>query len=380
MSNNFYCAAPWRGLHINFRGDVKTCCAGDPNMLGDLNHQTIQQILQSPRMIEIRNTIKGGQLHPTYCSNCIKAERYGRSERNWHNDVNPDFDVAQATELEHQPSIIDVRWNITCNLACNYCGPYCSSKWASLMKFEYKNGARPYYEQVCEYIEQHQAAVKEVALVGGEPLLLPENERLLDVIPESAIVTVITNMNVDFASNRIVKKLEKRSRVSWSMSFDNVGQQFEYVRYHGSWDNTVHNVQQVRQYMDTLGHWGGIHAVYNLYNCTRLCELRTWADQHRLKINWQTLYQPLYLDPALHNLGVRDAAVAEIDKYRAQFTLTSNEVSFFDAVQQRMQQDPGIDHVHDSFWNHIGDTENKYHTTNDPRRFVDLWPELKDII
>ena len=42
--NDFYCAAPWQGLHINPRGDVKTCCASDPNMLGNLNTQSIEKI------------------------------------------------------------------------------------------------------------------------------------------------------------------------------------------------------------------------------------------------------------------------------------------------------------------------------------------------
>ena len=48
--NNFYCAAPWRGLHINVRGDVKTCCAGNPNMLGNLNNQRIEEILDGPKL------------------------------------------------------------------------------------------------------------------------------------------------------------------------------------------------------------------------------------------------------------------------------------------------------------------------------------------
>jgi hypothetical protein len=47
--NSFYCATPWRGLHINPQGSVKTCCAGDPNMLDNLNEQTTEQILLSPR-------------------------------------------------------------------------------------------------------------------------------------------------------------------------------------------------------------------------------------------------------------------------------------------------------------------------------------------
>jgi organic radical activating enzyme len=77
----------------------------------------------------------------------------------------------------------------------------------------FKSGTRPYYEQVCDFIEQHYEHIHEVALVGGEPLLLPENERLLDVIPESAIVTLITNLNVDLQNNKIFRKLAQRSRL-----------------------------------------------------------------------------------------------------------------------------------------------------------------------
>lgn len=349
-------------------------------MLGNLNHYSMEEILQSPKMIEIRESIKQGRLHPEYCSNCIKAERYGRSERHWHNDVNPDFDVTQADLNEHRPSIVDVRWNITCNLACNYCGPYCSSKWAAMMKFEYRSGARPYYEQVCDYLQDNAEHVREVALVGGEPLLLPENERLLDVIPKDCVVTLITNMNVDFLNNKIVQKLSQRNRVGWSMSFDNIGERFEYVRYHGSWKDTQKNVRTVRQLMDTQGHWGGIHSVYNLYNCTRLCELREWADQEGVKIHWQTLYQPEYLDPGLHGSSIKRAALNEIKRYRGEFDIATDEDAFFSAVEQRFATTDMRNSQRTQFWKHIADTETKYHKPDDRRKFQELWPELQDII
>lgn len=375
-----YCAAPWRGLHINFRGDVKTCCAGDPNMLGDLNHHSIEEILHGPLLAKIRDTIKSGVLHPVYCSNCIKAERYGRSERHWHNDVSKDFDISQADLDEHKPAIVDVRWNITCNLACNYCGPYCSSKWAAMMKFEYKSGARPYYEQVCDYILKHRDSVKEVALVGGEPLLLPENERLLDVIPDDCIVTLITNMNVDFSKNSIVKKLEQRTKVGWSMSFDNIQDRFEYVRYHGAWPLLVENVRRVKSYFQEKQHYGGIHAVYNLYNCTRLCELREWADQEGIKIHWQTLYQPECLDVGLHNEKIRTAALDEISNYYNKFDVANDERDFFNAVKERLSSATEDPSALKSLTQHIKDVEHKYHKTSDPKKFADLWPELANLI
>jgi hypothetical protein len=53
-----YCAAPWRSLHLNFEGQIKTCCAGSPNMLGKLSDGSIESILQSPKLKEIKKAFK----------------------------------------------------------------------------------------------------------------------------------------------------------------------------------------------------------------------------------------------------------------------------------------------------------------------------------
>jgi radical SAM protein with 4Fe4S-binding SPASM domain len=377
--NNFYCAAPWRGLHINPRGDVKTCCAGDPNTLGNLNTQTIEQILNSKLMAEIRTDLSQGNPHK-YCSNCVRAERFGAdSERKWHNDVNPDFDFATAGAEYHYPVIVDVRWNTTCNLSCNYCGEFCSSKWAAIKSIPFKSGARPYYEQVCDFIAQHHAHIHEVALVGGEPLLLPENDRLLDVVPADAIITLITNLNVDLENNKIFKKLSSRNKVGWSMSFDNIGERFEYVRHGGDWSVLTKNLATIKELMQSQGQWGGIHAVYNIYNATRICELREFAEQTNTTVLWQNLFQPDYLDPFLHGPVVAQAAIAEIERFYAMGIATPAERVFFDQALHNYRSvataQPGIEH---KFSNHIRDIENKYHPDT-KGKFQTLWPELASL-
>jgi MoaA/NifB/PqqE/SkfB family radical SAM enzyme len=376
---NFYCAAPWRGLHINPRGDVKTCCAGNPNMLGNLNTQTIEQILNSSLMAKIRTSLAKGEPHD-YCSNCVRAERFGAdSERQWHNNVNPDFDYAIAGDQYHYPVIVDVRWNTTCNLSCNYCGELCSSKWAQLKQVPFRSGARPYYEQVCDFLEQHHDHIHEVALVGGEPLLLPENERLLDVIPESAIVTLITNLTVDLQNNKIFRRLAERNRVGWSMSFDNIGEQFEYVRYGGSWAVLQENLKVIKELMRTQGHWGGVHAVYNIYNATRLCEFRQFVEDTNNTVLWQNLFQPEYLDPFLHGPAVAELAAAEIEQFYALDIATPAEQQFFD---QALSNYRAITHERagttQKFRQHIQDIETKYHP-NTQGQFARLWPELVGI-
>jgi organic radical activating enzyme len=375
--SNFYCAAPWRGLHINPRGDVKTCCAGDPNMLGNLNDQTIEQILHGPVMQQIRQTLRQGRPHDRYCYNCVQAERYGRSERDWHNNVNPDFDSNRAQDLEHCPVLIDLRWNTTCNLSCNYCGDKCSSKWAALKGISVKSGARPYLDQVCEYLQQHHHHIKEVALVGGEPLLLPENERILDVVPADCTITLITNLSVNFERNAIVAKLFQRDRVGWSMSFDNIGPRFEYVRHGASWALLQTNLFRVQAQFGR-GHWGGVHAVYNMYNATRLEEFVAWAKSQALETHWQSLYQPACLDPLKHQPAIRDLAQQQLAMVLARSDLTVSERRFFLQAQANFLTAPDND-MSLELKNHIQEIESRYHT-NQIGKFHELWPEISTLL
>jgi radical SAM protein with 4Fe4S-binding SPASM domain len=378
--SNFYCAAPWRGLHINPRGDVKTCCAGNPNMLGNLNSQTIEQVLNSDLMAEIRTSLAKGQAHD-YCSNCVKAERFGAdSERQWHNNVNPNFDYSTAGNQYHYPVIVDVRWNTTCNFSCNYCDPSASSKWAQLKQVPFKSGTRPYYEQVCDFLEQHHAHIHEVALVGGEPLLLPENERLLDVIPDTAIVTLITNLNVDLQNNKIFRKLAKRSRVGWSMSFDNIADRFEYVRYGGDWAMLQENLKIIQHLMQSQGQWGGVHAVYSIYNATRLVEFRQFVESAGATVLWQNLFQPEHLDPFLHAPAVARLAAEEIRKFYAMNIATPAEQQFFNQALSKYNSIVDVQPVIvEKFKKHINDIETRYHP-NTAGQFRKLWPELAESI
>jgi hypothetical protein len=377
--SNFYCASPWRGLHINIRGDVKTCCAGNPNMLGNLNTKTITEILNGPELTEIRSVLRQGQTHP-YCHGCITRESRGASsEREWHNKINEGFDTTQAGLDYEYPALLDIRWNSTCNLSCNYCGPLDSSKWAALKKIPVNNNTKKYYQDVCNFIDQHKQHVQEVALVGGEPLLLPENELLLDVIPVDAVVTIITNLNNPLENNRIFQKLAKRRKVGWSMSFDNVGKQFEYVRYGANWDLQLHNLDLVQDLIKNNGHWGGIHAVYNLYNATCLTEFKQFATARGLSIKWQNLGVPTPLDPRRYGKEIAQLASAEIERVFATCNVDSDEQLLFSTTlslyQSKTQSNPDMLSQLQKFITEI----EQYHP-DQQGQFARLWPELSNLL
>ena len=377
--SNFYCAAPWHGMHINVRGVIKTCCAGKP-ILGNLNSDTIDAVLNSDKLKEIRASIKKGIAHE-YCYNCSKRESQGGdSERSWHNSVNSDFDIDQAGLEYEYPTIIDVRWNTTCNLSCNYCSSMESSKWASLQKITVSSETRHYYIDVCNFIKKNYNHIKEVALVGGEPLLLPENEYLLDVIPSDCIVTIITNLSNVLENNKIFQKLKQRSRVGWSISFDNIEDKFEYVRHGSKWNLMLHNLDLVQDLMNNNGHWGGIHAVYNLYNATNLCEFKTFAQQRSLTIQWQNLSGPSQLDPRNYGQEIAKLAANEIQEFYSKFTPSAQEKELFDFAYAIYTQNNQSDNDSlNQLKTFVENIENTYHPDS-KGKFAKLWPEFGELL
>jgi hypothetical protein len=368
-----YCAAPWRGLHLNYDGLVQTCCAADTTVLGKNNKGTIESILQGPKLTEVKESIKQGVLHELYCKNCIDREDAGfGSERDWHNNISPDFDCKNADVNEHTPSLIDVRWNNTCNLACTYCSEYFSTKWASIKGLPQNMTINTQYQKVIDYIKKHKSHTKEVAMVGGEPLMMKENNLLLDILPEDVLVTVISNMTTDFDRFPVPNKLLGRKRVGWSMSFDNIGKRFEYVRWGSTWEQLNKNVTVVSNKINKSNHHGGIHAVYNLYNCTRLCELKEYADLNNIDILWQQISGD-HLDPCLHNNRIKQLALDEIEKYRHNFIISDSDKHFLDQTERSLVLD-NRDYTQ-KFLDFTKNIETKWHP-DQKGQFAKLWPEL----
>ena len=382
-----YCASPWRGLHLNFEGQVQTCCAANPNVLSNRNDdntlvedgRTIEEVLQSHEIKEVRASIKQGILHPKYCQGCIKREDLGfGSERDWHNNISPDFDCSTASLDDYKPALIDVRWNNTCNLACTYCSPYFSTKWASIKGEPSNKTIKSDYQDIIDYIELHRDSIQEVALVGGEPLMMKENDQLLDILPDDVLVTVITNMTTDFERMPVPQKLLKRSKVGWSMSFDNIKDRFEYVRWGSTWKRFDKNCRTVVDKVANRGQYCGIQAVYNIYNCTRLVEFKQYAVERNLNICWQHVWGD-QLDPHQHNQKIRELAVAELKRYRDNFELRHMEYEF---VQQQLEQYANINsdsNKSEKFLKHTEDLENRWHP-DQKGQFAKLWPEIAEAL
>jgi hypothetical protein len=184
-------------------------------------------------------------------------------------------------------------------------------------------------------------------------------------------------MSVGLNNNKIFAKLCQREKVGWSMSFDNIGPRFEYVRHGGSWSLLQTNLARVQAQFDH-GHWGGIHAVYNMYNATRLEEFVSWAKLQELDTHWQSLYQPECLDPLKHHPAIRGLAQQQLDMILTRSDLTVSERRFFTQAQANFLTVPDND-LSLELINHIQEIESQYHP-DQQGKFAELWPEISSLL
>ena len=268
MQSTVYCTAPWNGLTIRENGQVRTCCVGE-NIVLDLNVDQIDNIEQSPLLQEIRNKMLLGEPDVKNCVFCIKQEKNDgySSLRNHYNTYYSDFDINNL-DLK----FIDLRWNNTCNLSCMYCSPTYSNTWADKLKTINLKPVKPYQDELLAWILERAGHVKELMLVGGEPLLMKQNYELLKILPLDCRISIITNLSYDLKNLPCLADLLKRppDNIVWNISVDNVREQFEYVRQGASWAQFTDNLEFLKQ------HWPNncsINMVYSMFNDLDLLEI-----------------------------------------------------------------------------------------------------------
>jgi hypothetical protein len=163
------------------------------------------------------------------------------------------------------------------------------------------------------------------------------------------------------------------------MSFDNIGSQFEYVRHGASWQLQQHNLDLVQDLMRNNGHWGGIHAVYSIYNATRLVGFKQFATHRGLSIRWQNIGGKPALDPRQYGNEIARLAADEIEQVFAQCAVDDQEQELFGAALAHYQlQTTAKPDVLEELRKFTAEIE-QYHP-DQAGKFALLWPELGTIL
>jgi organic radical activating enzyme len=266
-----YCTAPWNGLTVREYGGVRTCCVGK-TPLANLNVDSVESIEASPALKRIQAQMLNGEPDLENCANCVEREKDdGYSTlRNHYNTFYPDFDPDQL-RLKY----LDLRWNNTCNLSCMYCGPHFSSTWNDKLTQNNLKPIKPYQDTLLEWVLDRASHIKEISLVGGEPMLMKQNYKLLEVLPADCRISIITNLSYDLKNLPCLPDLLKRpaDKVLWNISGENTHQQFEYVRQGANWNQFEENIKFLGQHWPDSLTSNMVYSVFNAFNLLEIVKI-----------------------------------------------------------------------------------------------------------
>lgn len=305
-----FCPAPWTHICLELGGLTRTCTYGR-TVLGNSRDQSVEDILKGNVLQDIKQSIANGEWNPN-CVYCKDSEQVGgRSER----ELNLKFvkqstvDVINADIDYHCVEHASVNWNNLCNLSCTYCGPRNSSGWSKKLNIPIAIDVNK-EESAVEYIAGNKNTLHSLLLGGGEPLLQKSVERLLTKLNPSTAISITTNLSVPLENNPVFNTILKSNlQVTWMISFDGIGDKFEYVRDGADWELFKHNISVLQQHNQSVV----AHPAYSLYCAFDLKEYYAFCIEQGLPVFWCDLFAPEALDVRQMPKRLRDMAIAEID-------------------------------------------------------------------
>jgi MoaA/NifB/PqqE/SkfB family radical SAM enzyme len=372
MNESNFCSLPFTEIFLGPDGIIKTCCSAEMG-LGNIRDESIENILEGFNAQDIRQSIIDGKWHRA-CKQCQQLEKNGaRSERK--NNLEEfkkkyrDFDK-KFFKLER----LDLRWRNTCNLTCVYCYEYFSSKWAEIKGIDINVVNDEYENTLFLLIEKEKESIENVMLLGGEPLLQKQNQRLINLLNEKSFY-LLTNLSIPLKNNPIAKSLLDEPTVTWGVSFENIEDRYEYVRRGADWKIFLGNIDYINE--NKKGSKLEAQSLYSVYSAFNLIEFYEFILEKKFdNVSWNLLESSgrngyisvLDLSPEL-----KKKAILEINKCQQRFP-SAPGISDLIGYKNQLLINTTINYNNSTVLNDIKYVESLL--KDNTRSFQDLWPDV----
>ena len=261
---------PWGSIYVETDGRVDNCCISRNN-LGNLHQNKLIDIVSGPNNIAVKQQMLNGE-RVKGCRDCYPPTS-GFSDKTYLRDNQiqdfsvwePDGELFNGVD-NFRLRYADLRFRNTCNYGCVYCTPTLSSTIASELK-QFVIIDESAIADVTQYFVNNAHTLKKVYMAGGEPMLIKENQvilqRLLETNPD-CVFLVNTNLSM-IRNNRIFDLLTKFANVEWLISVDDMGEKYNYIRYPGDWQVFSSNLDYLQQQVPST-HIVRFNMVYTALN------------------------------------------------------------------------------------------------------------------
>ena len=263
-NNKSYCILPWTHMYIQPDGKCFPCCISNNTNtpLGDLKHNSIEEIWNSDEIKQLRLDLARGKSRPDYCGTCYQKESFThKSERLEFNKTFFHLIKPSLKNMNHDGAVNQKNWaywdfrlSNKCNFRCRTCGPIFSTSWQTEVNQNFdipSKNFKPVWEQGFEFFKQHRQNLEQIYFAGGEPLIIEEHYQLLEWLIANKKTNVVLSYNTNLSELKYkdwdaIELWKKFKYIYVSPSLDHYGKQAEYVRKGTHWEKLAQNLDKIK--------------------------------------------------------------------------------------------------------------------------------------
>jgi len=285
LTNKSICTLPWTGFELEPNGDVKNCIISREK-LGNINGSSIQDILHGDKNKHLKSQMLTDR-KPSNCEGCHLQEKSRNdlgsisSRLYYHKEIGPKIDLSMLDDVnKFSLKHVDLRWTNSCNQACVYCNPEWSSKWSQELGQPVRSN-KDDREEVKNFVFENIEQLENVYLAGGEPMLMKENKEFLDLLSKkNPDIHLRVNTNLSTTKTGVFELLCSFKNVHWTVSVDTIEEEYEYIRYHGSWNDFLANLDTINKLPHKIS-FNMLHFILNytsIHDCIDLLKQKGFHD------------------------------------------------------------------------------------------------------
>ena len=336
MNYNFndktFCTQPFSNIQISVQGLYKICCLANDdadrghvkdangNYMHILDHD-IDAVFNSITHREHRLQLSRNE-EPERCVNCYDKEKsanWKTSVRQIRNDMKHRIfeivDVNEADRLmktdgavDSMPVALDVRFGSLCNAKCIMCNVSHSSMWEEdtiklygpegLKWFKQDlvdQGASSRWWETDRWWDQFKKIapnLRSLYIVGGEPLIMPEHDTMLEKLIEwdyAKNIELEYDTNLTVINPNLINLWKKFKDIVLRVSIDETEDRYHLVRFPSNWDRLINNINRLTAEGITITGFTSSVGLATIYSPFRLYP---FSEQFKINYFQRFLYTP----------------------------------------------------------------------------------------
>jgi hypothetical protein len=330
FTDNSFCTQPFSNIQISAQGLYKICCMANDdadrghvkdengNYLHVLDH-SIDSVFNSITHKEHRLQLSQDQ-KPERCINCYEKEQVGGySVRSTRNDMkNRIIEIVDRTEADTlmksdgsinvKPIALDIRFGSLCNAKCIMCNAASSSMWLEDAVKLYGEKAKTIFninvenfgaetrwwesEQWWKQFEKIAPNLRSLYPVGGEPLIVPEHDTMLQKLVDwgySKNIELEYDTNLTVINPKLIKLWKQFKNIVLRISIDETDDRYFLVRYPSKWNTLIKNIERLKAEGIPIKGFTSSIGLATIYSPFRL---QKFSEEYNIPYFQRFLYTP----------------------------------------------------------------------------------------